>query len=99
MIGGALVVLLLLPLVILNALITRLTRGLVPSLILGPLDRALFKPYEVRRFRHEHIADETHGFWSRVGRRGWRGTRARRGRLGGGPARLLQPAWRSSPPT
>jgi RND superfamily putative drug exporter len=40
----------------------------VPSLILGPLDRALFKPYEVRRFRHERIADETHGFWSRVGR-------------------------------
>jgi RND superfamily putative drug exporter len=66
--GGALVVLVLLPIVILNALITRLTRGLVPSLILGPLDRALFKPYEVRRFRHERIADETHGFWSRVGR-------------------------------
>ena len=59
----------LLPLVILNALLTRLTRGLVPSLILGPLDRALFKPYEVRRFRHERIADETHGFWSRVGQR------------------------------
>jgi putative drug exporter of the RND superfamily len=67
--AGLLVVLLLLPLVILNALITRLTRGLVPSLILGPLDRGLFKPYEVRRFRHERIADETHGFWSRVGRR------------------------------
>ncbi len=67
--GGALVVLLLLPFVILNALITRLTRGFVPSLILGPLDRGLFKPYEVRRFRHERIADETHGFWSRVGRR------------------------------
>ncbi|MET0614741.1 MAG: MMPL family transporter [Thermoleophilaceae bacterium] len=66
--AGALVVVLLLPIVILNALITRLTRGLVPSLILGPLDRALFKPYEVRRFRHERIADETHGFWSRVGR-------------------------------
>jgi putative drug exporter of the RND superfamily len=66
--GGTLVVLLLLPLVIVNALITRLTRGLVPSLILGPLDRSLFKPYEVRRFRHERIADETHGFWSRVGR-------------------------------
>jgi putative drug exporter of the RND superfamily len=36
--------------------------------IMGPLDRNLFKPYEVRRFRHERIADETHGFWSRVGR-------------------------------
>ena len=66
--GGALVVLFLLPFVILNALITRVTRGLVPSLIFGPLDRALFRPYEVRRFRHERIADETHGFWSRVGR-------------------------------
>jgi putative drug exporter of the RND superfamily len=67
-IAGAIVVLLLLPLVLLNALITKLTRGFVPSLILGPLDRGLFKPYEVRRFRHEKIADETHGFWSRVGR-------------------------------
>ena len=67
-IAGALVVVLLLPLVILNALITKLTRGFVPSLILGPLDRGLFKPYEVRRFRHEKIADETHGFWSKVGR-------------------------------
>ena len=66
--GGALIVLILLPIVILNALLTKLTRGFVPSLILGPLDRALFKPYEVRRFRHEKIADETHGFWSRVGR-------------------------------
>jgi RND superfamily putative drug exporter len=66
--GGALVVLILLPVVILNALLTRLTRGLIPSLIVGPLDRGLFKPYEVRRFRHERIADETHGFWSRVGR-------------------------------
>jgi RND superfamily putative drug exporter len=65
--AGALVVVLLLPLVILNALITKLTRGFVPSLILGPLDRGLFKPYEVRRFRHERIADETHGFWSKVG--------------------------------
>jgi RND superfamily putative drug exporter len=65
--GGAIVVLLLLPLVILNALLTRVTRGLIPSLILGPLDRGLFKPYEVRRFRHERIADETHGFWRRVG--------------------------------
>ena len=71
--GGALVVFILLPLVILNALITRLTRGFVPSLIVGPLDRALFKPYEVRRFRHERIADETHGFWSGSAR-GSRGT-------------------------
>jgi RND superfamily putative drug exporter len=66
--GGALIVLILLPLVILNAFLKWITRGLVPSLIVGPLDRALFKPYEVRRFRHERIADETHGVWSRVGR-------------------------------
>ena len=90
--GGALVVLLLLPIVILNALITRLTRGLVPSLILGPLDRALFKPYEVRRFRHERIADETHGFWSRVGR--WVARHPARIAAGSvaDPARLLQRA-------
>ena len=87
-VGGALVVLLLLPLVILNALVTKLTRGLVPSLILGPLDRGLFKPYEVRRFRHEHIADETHGFWSKVGR-GSRGSRRASRRRGRGAARLL----------
>jgi putative drug exporter of the RND superfamily len=68
-IGGALIVLILLPLVILNALLTRITRGLVPSLIVGPLDRGLFKPYEVRRFRHERPADETHGVWRRVGDR------------------------------
>jgi putative drug exporter of the RND superfamily len=67
--AGALVVVLLLPLVILNALVSRLSRGFVPSLILGPLDRGLFKPYEVRRFRHERVADETHGFWKRVGDR------------------------------
>ena len=40
---------------------TRLTRGAIPSLIVGPLDRSIFKPYELRRFRHEHVADETHG--------------------------------------
>jgi RND superfamily putative drug exporter len=66
-IGGSLIVLLLLPLVILNSLLNKITRGAIPSFIVGPLDRAIFKPYEVRRFRHEHIADETHGFWKRVG--------------------------------
>jgi RND superfamily putative drug exporter len=68
-IGGGLIVLILLPLVIVNSLLTKLTRGLIPSLIVGPLDRGLFKPYEVRRFRHEHLADETHGAWKRVGDR------------------------------
>ena len=66
-VGASLIVLLLLPIVILNSLLHKATRGLVPSLIVGPLDRHIFKPYEVRRFRHEHVADETHGFWKRVG--------------------------------
>jgi RND superfamily putative drug exporter len=68
-IGGCLLVALLLPLVILNALLRMVTRGAVPSLIVGPLDRALFKPYEVRRVKHEHMVDTTHGFWKRVGDR------------------------------
>ena len=68
-VGASLIVLLLLPLVILNSLLHKVTRGLIPSLIVGPLDRAVFKPYELRRFRHEHLADETHGFWKRVGDR------------------------------
>ena len=66
-IGASLIVLLLLPIVILNSLLHKATRGLIPSFIVGPLDRAVFKPYELRRFRHEHLADETHGFWKRVG--------------------------------
>jgi putative drug exporter of the RND superfamily len=67
--GGGLVVALLLPLVILNALLRMITRGAIPSLIVGPLDRAIFKPYEVRRVKHEHMVDTTHGFWKRVGDR------------------------------
>jgi RND superfamily putative drug exporter len=66
-VGGSLIVLLLLPLVILNSLLHKATRGLIPSLVVGPLDRYIFKPYELRRFRHEHLADATHGFWKRVG--------------------------------
>ncbi len=66
-IGACLVVALLLPLVILNALLRALTRGRIPSLIVGPLDRAVFQPYELRRVRHEHLADATQGFWKRVG--------------------------------
>jgi RND superfamily putative drug exporter len=68
-IGGCLLVALLLPLVILNALLRMITRGAIPSLIVGPLDRAIFKPYEVRRVKHEHMVDTTHGFWKRVGDR------------------------------
>jgi putative drug exporter of the RND superfamily len=66
-VGASLIVLLLLPIVILNSLLHKATRGFIPSLIVGPLDRYIFKPYELRRFRHEHLADETHGFWKRVG--------------------------------
>ena len=66
-IGASLIVLLLLPLVILNSLLHKGTRGLIPSFIVGPLDRNIFKPYELRRFRHEHFATETTGFWARVG--------------------------------
>jgi putative drug exporter of the RND superfamily len=66
-IGASLIVLVLLPIVILNSLLHKATRGLIPSIIVGPLDRNVFKPYELRRFRHEHLADETHGFWKRVG--------------------------------
>ncbi|MGH2782559.1 MAG: MMPL family transporter, partial [Thermoleophilaceae bacterium] len=73
--GAALVVALLLPLVLLNAalrgLVALVTAGRLrfPSLIVGPLDRAVFQPYEIRRTKHEHLADATHGFWKRVGDR------------------------------
>ena len=75
MIGASLVVALLLPLVLLNAVLRGLValvtggRAHFPSLIVGPLDRAVFQPYEIRRTKHEHLADATHGFWKRVGDR------------------------------
>ena len=68
-IGASLIVLVLLPLVLVNKLLRAITRGRIPSLIVGPLDRAVFTPYEQRRFKHEHLADATHGFWKRVGDR------------------------------
>ena len=79
-IGASLIVFLLLPLVFLNSLLHKATRGAIPSFIVGPLDRAVFKPYELRRFRHEHFADETHGFWKRVG--DWVARRPRRVAIG-----------------
>jgi RND superfamily putative drug exporter len=79
-VGASLIVLLLLPIVIVNSLLHKATRGLIPSLIVGPLDRAVFKPYELRRFRHEHLADATHGFWKRVG--DWVAKRPRRVAIG-----------------
>jgi putative drug exporter of the RND superfamily len=56
-------------LVLLNWVLRRLSGRRIPSLIVGPLDKAIFKPYEIRRHRLEHTADVTHGFWARVGQR------------------------------
>jgi putative drug exporter of the RND superfamily len=69
-IGAALVATILLPITIVTALLRRLLMPLVriPSVI-SLFDEPIFKPYEVRRTLHEHLADETHGFWKRVGDR------------------------------
>ena len=56
-------------LVLLNWVLHRVSGRRIPSLIVGPLDRAVFTPYEVRRHRLEHAVDATHGFWKRVGDR------------------------------
>ncbi|HXR30172.1 MAG TPA: MMPL family transporter, partial [Solirubrobacterales bacterium] len=56
-------------LVLLNWILRRLSGRRIPSLIVGPLDKAIFKPYEIRRHRLEHAVDVTHGFWARVGQR------------------------------
>jgi RND superfamily putative drug exporter len=64
---ASLLVLVLLPLVLLNKVLRWLTLNHLPSLIVGPLDKLVFRPYELRRYRREHLADETHGFWKRVG--------------------------------
>jgi RND superfamily putative drug exporter len=66
---ACLLVFVLLPLVLLNWLLRVISGKRIPSLIVGPLDRAVFTPYEIRRHRLEHAADATHGFWARVGRR------------------------------
>jgi RND superfamily putative drug exporter len=55
--------------VLLNWVLRILSRRRIPSLIVGPLDRAIFTPYEIRRRKLEHAADATHGFWARVGDR------------------------------
>jgi putative drug exporter of the RND superfamily len=70
---ASLLVLVLLPLVLLNWILRILSGRRIPSLIVGPLDRAVFTPYEMRRRRLEHAADATHGFWKRVGDRVARG--------------------------
>jgi RND superfamily putative drug exporter len=66
---ACLLVLVLLPLVLLNWILRRISGRRIPSLIVGPLDRAIFTPYEVRRHSLEHAADATHGFWARIGER------------------------------
>jgi RND superfamily putative drug exporter len=66
---ACLLVLITLPLVLLNAILRRISGGRIPSLIVGPLDRAIFGPYEVRRHKLEHAVDATHGFWKKVGDR------------------------------
>jgi putative drug exporter of the RND superfamily len=66
---SCLLVLVLLPLVLLNWLLRRLSGRRIPSLIVGPLDRAVFTPYEIRRHAREHAADATHGLWKRIGDR------------------------------
>ena len=66
---ACLAVLILLPLVLINWLLRVLSGHRIPSLIVGPLDRAVFTPYEVRRHKLEHAADATHGFWARLGNR------------------------------
>ena len=58
----------LLPLTILSALVRKLSGGRTPSVV-SLLDGPVFTPYELRRVRHEHVVDETHGFWKRVGDR------------------------------
>jgi RND superfamily putative drug exporter len=75
---ASLIVFILLPLVLLTWILRLFGNGILrlfgsskrlPSPIVGPLDRAVFTPYEVRRHRLEHTADATHGFWKRVGDR------------------------------
>jgi RND superfamily putative drug exporter len=66
---ASLLVFVLLPLVLLNWVLRKLSGNRLPSLIVGPLDRAVFTPYEIRRHKLEHAADATHGFWARVGNR------------------------------
>jgi len=66
---ACLLVLVTLPLVLVNWLLRLLSAGRVPSVIVGPLDRAIFTPFELRRNKLERATDATHGFWARLGSR------------------------------
>ena len=61
--------LLLVGLLLLNWILRMISGKRIPSLVIGPLDRAVFTPYEIRRHRLEKVKDETHGIWARIGRR------------------------------
>jgi RND superfamily putative drug exporter len=74
-IASCLLILVLLPFVLVNWLLRRVSRGRIPSLIVGPLDGAVFRPYEVRRHSRERAADATHGTWAGIGERVARGPR------------------------
>jgi putative drug exporter of the RND superfamily len=74
-VASCLLVLVLLPLVLLNWVLRRISGRRIPSLIVGPLDRAVFTPYEVRRHGLERAVDATHGVWARIGERVARGPR------------------------
>jgi RND superfamily putative drug exporter len=65
---ACLFVLVLLPFFLLSWLLRALSGKRIPSLM-QPLDRAVFTPYEVRRYQRETASDATHGFWKRVGDR------------------------------
>ena len=65
-IGACLLVAVLLPLSILTALVRKLFG--TPSIV-SALDGPVFTPYELRRVKHEHLVDASHGFWARVGDR------------------------------
>ena len=66
--GACLIAFVLLPLTIITAIIRKVSGGATPSVV-SVLDGPVFTPYELRRVRHEHQVDETHGFWKRVGDR------------------------------
>ncbi len=75
---GCLLWVLLSPLILLNALVRLVVNTVlrlsgsatrVPAFFFGLLDRNFFTPFEARRYRLEHAADVTHGFWARLGNR------------------------------
>ena len=68
-VAAAILVVPLLPLILVNWLLHRLSGRRIPSLFNWLFDRRIFGPYEVRRYQREHRVDETHGFWKRVGDR------------------------------